>query len=175
MAIPHSRESLLIAAREQYDKLGELIDSLSPKEQAATFPFRTRERNIRDVLVHLGAWQQLYLDWSTQNMAGQAVSFLPKPYTWQNYGNLNDQLLAEHQSTSLADAKTALAESNSKIIAQVSGLINEQLFMKQQYAWTGRAALGDYINIVTVGNEAWAIKLIHQYKHELKHHQLAHA
>ena len=63
MPRPRNKEDLLFAAEENFKKLNTLIDSLSEKEMTTLFDFSAdvkkteahwkRDKNVRDVLVHL--------------------------------------------------------------------------------------------------------------------------
>jgi hypothetical protein len=39
-----------------------------------------RDKNLRDVLVHLYEWHQLLLNWFNSNQNGDTKTFLPEPY-----------------------------------------------------------------------------------------------
>lgn len=56
MARPQTKNDLLEQAQTNYDKLLNLINSLSPEEQLGEFPFEGRDRQIRDCLAHLYEW-----------------------------------------------------------------------------------------------------------------------
>ncbi len=72
MPRPHNKEDLLKAAQENYESLMSLIDGLSEKELNTPFDFSnqpskkeahwSRDKNVRDVLIHLYEWHQLLLD-----------------------------------------------------------------------------------------------------------------
>ncbi|WP_054662816.1 ClbS/DfsB family four-helix bundle protein [Lacticaseibacillus camelliae] len=55
MAEPHSRQSLILATFERHDKLDQILSDMSDEELNGTFPFKGRDRNVRDVLVQLAA------------------------------------------------------------------------------------------------------------------------
>jgi len=48
-----------------------------------------RDKNLRDVLIHLYEWHQLILNWVYANQKGEEKPFLPEPYNWKTYGNMN--------------------------------------------------------------------------------------
>lgn len=162
---PHSRETLLIAAREHYDRLWQLITVLPDHGRSGTFHFTNPETSVKDVLVHLGAWQQLYLNWSQANLSDQPARFLPRPYTWHTTDQLNAKILADHRATTFQEAADELDQTQTKIIRQVEAAIDEELFSRTLYPWTGHASLGDYARIVTVANYDWAFKLLRHYHH----------
>jgi hypothetical protein len=68
----NNKPDLVTAANGQFGKLWTLIDSMTEKEQNATFAFGddflqkqkeahwTRDKNLRDVLVHLYEWRINY-------------------------------------------------------------------------------------------------------------------
>lgn len=118
MARPKTKEELLKAASENFDKLWQLIDSMTDEALNTEFDFSSdaskkeahwqRDKNLRDVLTHLYEWHQLLLNWVDSNMAGNKADFLPKPYNWKNYGEINREFFNLHQSTSLESAKKCL-------------------------------------------------------------------
>jgi hypothetical protein len=115
---------LVIAANEQFDKLWKLIDSMSDEQQNATFGSAmaaagkeahwSRDKNVRDVLVHLYEWHQLLLNWIKANRNGEAKPFLPEPYNWKTYPAMNVEFWKKHQNTPLVDAKKMLKESHAE-------------------------------------------------------------
>jgi hypothetical protein len=94
-----TKPDLLIAANGQFDKLCKLMDTMSNERQNAAFGSAMatagkeahwgRDRNVRDVLVHLYEWHQLLLNWINANRSGAAKPFLPEPYNWKTYGAMN--------------------------------------------------------------------------------------
>lgn len=106
MARPITKKDLLNAAKEQYEKMLTLIDSLSEEEREKDFIFDVekekeahwkRDKNIRDLLVHLYEWQQLLLNWIDSNLKGEVTAFLPKLYNWKTYGEMNEKFWKNHQ------------------------------------------------------------------------------
>ncbi|WP_125702169.1 ClbS/DfsB family four-helix bundle protein [Lacticaseibacillus daqingensis] len=165
---PQSRQELILSAYQQHDRLDALIDGLTPKAQAQAFPFKGRDHDLRDVLVQLAVWQQLYLAWSTANLAGTPQRFLPKPYTWASCGKLSQKIQASHQTMTLAAARQAYETSDAAIMTQLEDLTNEQLYLPHFYRWTGSMRLGDYAALVTAQHAAWAVKVVARAAHQMK-------
>ena len=178
MPRPHNKEDLLKAAQENYDSLLKLIDGLSEKELNTPFDFSdqpskkeahwSRDKNVRDVLIHLYEWHQLLLKFPKNNNGitdkKAAIAFLPSEYSWKTYGAMNVMFWNRHQSTSLEDAKKLLSESHAAVIKLIESYTNEELFTQKHFAWTGNAALGDYCVSNTSSHYAWAIKKIKAHK-----------
>ena len=95
MARAKTKTDLITSANGQFDKMWKLIESISEEQQTATFADEMttsgkeahwgRDKNLRDVLVHLYEWHQLLLNWVQANSNGEHKPFLPEPYNWKTY------------------------------------------------------------------------------------------
>ena len=168
MARPQTKTDLIAQATQNYDKLTKLINSLSQEEQLGTFPFEGRDRQIRDCLVHLYEWQQLFINWIALNQNEPVTPFLPDPYNWKNYGEMNLSFWETHQETSLDSAKELLTDSHKKCLTIIEGYTDEELFTKKYYNWTGTTSLGSYAVSATSSHYDWALKIIRKYKKNIK-------
>ena len=106
MARPTSKDELLTLAEVRLNTLFTLIDSISEEEQERTFTLENRDRTIRDVLIHLHAWHNLLLEWGQKNLQGEPASFLPEPYNWRTYPEMNLHIQEAAQSIPLKQSKT---------------------------------------------------------------------
>jgi hypothetical protein len=165
MARPTTKQDLISAANEQYKKLWELIDAMPAKEQNATFSFEDRDKNIRDVLVHLYEWQQLLLNWVRANQNGEQKPFIPEPYNFRTYGVMNVEIIwKKHQNTPYDKSKEMLKDSHSKVMKLIETFSNDELFTKKYFSWTGTSTLGSYCISTTSSHYDWAIKKIKKHK-----------
>lgn len=79
MARPTTKKDLITAAEANYKEMNDLISSLTEKELSTPFTFDDakkeahwkRDKNLRDVLIHLYEWHQLLLVWVSSNRAGK--------------------------------------------------------------------------------------------------------
>lgn len=117
-----------------------------------------RDKNLRDVLVHLYEWHQLLLNWVKANCSGERKSFLPKPYNWKTYSAMNVEFQRKHQNTLLPEAKKLLQTSHQEAIIQIERFSNDELFAKGIFEWTGTSTLGAYCVSATASHYDWAIK-----------------
>ena len=174
MARPQTKEGLLIAAKENFEKLNTLISKMSDKELTTPFDFSKnekkkdahwkRDKNLRDVLLHLYEWHQLILNWVESNQKGEEKPFIPQPYNWRTYGDMNVEFWKKHQNTSLEDATKALQKSHKEVLKLAENFTNEELFSKKVYKWVGGSTLGSYFVSATSSHYDWAMK-------KLKAHQ----
>ena len=173
MARATTKTELIATANDQWDKLWKLIDSMPDETRFAVFNFGndpklkeahwTRDKNLRDVLVHLYEWHLLLLKWTNANLGGETKPFLPEPYNWKTYGDMNVEFWKKHQSTVYKDAAAMLRESHVKVIVLIEKYSDEELFGKKHFAWTGTSSLGSYCISVTASHYDWAMKKIKQH------------
>jgi len=143
---------------------------MTDDEQSANFNFGdtsdkkeahwTRDKNLRDVIVHLYEWHQLLLNCVKSNQSGETKPFLPEPYNWKTYGDMNIELWKKHQNTPYDKSKKMLRESHSKVMKLIEIFSNDELFAKGSFLWTGSSTLGSYCVSVTASHYDWAMKKI---------------
>ena len=170
MPRPTTKQDLILAANEQFDKLWNLIETMSEEERSAAFSFDSniekgeahwkRDKNLRDVFVHLHEWHQLLLNWVTSNQKGEAKPFLPEPYNWKTYGDMNVMFWEKHQTTPYDDSKKMFCDSHEKVLDLIERFSNEELFAKKAFSWVGGSTLGSYCVSVTSSHYDWAMKKI---------------
>lgn len=168
-----NKDDLVKAANEQYQKLTNLISSLGDKELDTPFDFSgdlkkterhwSRDKNLRDIYIHLYEWHQLLLNWIAANENGDAKPFIPEPYSWKTYGDMNVAFWEKHQKTSLAEAKKLFEKSHETVLGLLNKYSNEELFGRGLYDWVN-TDLGSYFVSVMPSHYDWAMK-------KLKAHQ----
>lgn len=178
MGRPTTKTDLITAATTNYEKMNTLISSLTDLELSTEFDFSShekkteahweRDKNLRDVLIHLYEWHQLLLNWIENNQKGESRTFIPKPYTWRTYGILNQEFWKKHQTTTLKDATELLEQSHAKVLKLAETFSNEELFSKGMYPWVGGSTLGSYFVSVTSSHYDWAMKKLKAHRKNLK-------
>ena len=89
MPRPTTKNDLMIVAKESYEKLNLLISKMTSEELNTPFDFSKdkkkieahwrRDKNLRDILIHLYEWHKLVLNWVRFNQKGGEKSFIPEP------------------------------------------------------------------------------------------------
>lgn len=174
MPRPTTKTALVEAASSNLEKLWKLIDSMSDEELSTAFDFSKdlkkkeahwkRDKNLRDVLTHLYEWHQLLMKWITSNSEGKKSPFLPDPYTWKTYGEMNVDFWKKHQSTPLDESKEILKKSHEAVLSLISGFSDEELFTKKYFVWTGTTTLGSYCVSALSSHYDWAIKKLRAHR-----------
>ncbi|MDE7203065.1 MAG: ClbS/DfsB family four-helix bundle protein, partial [Lachnospiraceae bacterium] len=165
MARPTTKADLMEAANSNFESLKEFIASMTEQELATPFDFSKdekkkeahwqRDKNLRDILIHLYEWHSLTLEWVRANQKGDAKPFLPKPYNWKTYGQMNVFFWKKHQNTSLEEAKEMLEKSHQEIMQLAEGFSNDELFAKGVFDWVGGSALVSYFVSNTSRHYEW--------------------
>ena len=158
MPRPTTKADLIQAANEQFAKLWTLIGEMSDEEKSADIVPNERDKNVRDVLVHLYEWHCLLLNWIRSNTNRNPAPFLPAPYNWKTYPQMNVVFWEKHQNTSYTDAETMLKKTHQEVMALIETFSNEDLFSKGVFNWTGTTTLGSYCVSATSSHYDWAIK-----------------
>lgn len=177
MPRPHNKKDLLAVSNEQYQKLTSLIDSLTDVELNTDFDFSgdikkterhwSRDKNLRDIYIHLYEWQQLLLNWIKANESGNEKPFIPEPYTWKTYGDMNVEFWKKHQGTSLDEAKKMFEKSHAKVLELTEQYTNEQLFSRGVFPWVN-TDLGSYFVSVMPSHYDWAMKKLKAHRKNCK-------
>ena len=158
MPRPTTKADLIQAANEQFAKLWTLIGEMSDEEKSADIVPNERDKNVRDILVHLYEWHCLLLNWIRSNTNGNPAPFLPAPYNWKTYPQMNVVFWEKHQNTSYTDAETMLKKTHKEVMALIETFSNEELFSKGVFDWTGTTTLGSYCVSATSSHYDWAFK-----------------
>lgn len=174
MARPKTKDELLEAAQLNYDKLLKLIDSMTEIELDTEFDFSAdtkkkeahwgRDKNVRDILIHLHEWHNLMLEWVANNMASVRKPFLMEGYNWKTYGEMNIVFWKRNQEVSFDTALEQLKESHKKIMDTIQTMSNDELFQKNVYDWVGGSTIGSYFISVTSSHYDWAMKKIKAHR-----------
>ena len=170
MGRPTTKTDLMIVAANNYEKMNALISGLTEKELSTPFDFTSdekkkeahwkRDKNLRDVLIHLYEWHQLLLNWVHSHQNGDDKPFIPQPYNWKTYGDMNVEFWKKHQNTSLEEAKELVEKTHDEVLCLAESFSNEELFSKGVYKWVGGSTLGSYFISVTASHYDWAMKKI---------------
>lgn len=158
MPRPTTQNELLKLAQSEFSKLQELLNMMSKEELSANLSPNERDKNARDILAHLHEWHNLLLAWVRANTSGNPSPFLPAPYNWKTYPQMNIKLWEKHQNTPYVDAKTMLEKTHHEVMDLIKTFSNEELFSKEAFSWTGTTTLGSYIISATSSHYNWAIK-----------------
>lgn len=127
-----------------------------------------RDQNLRDVIIHLYEWHALLLRWVTANQGGHEQPFLPEPYSWKTYADMNVAFLHKHAHTTYEEAARSLSGSHRRVMELIQGFSDEELFTKKHFTWTGTTTLGSYCVSATSSHYEWAMKKVRAHLKTLR-------
>ncbi len=178
MGRPTTKAELLQASAMKYQEMNALISSMTEKELTTSFDFTKmksktqahwgRDKNLRDILIHLYEWHQLLLNWVAANKKGENKTFLPAPYNWRTYGDMNMEFWKRHQDTKLEEAKAMLEQSHGEAMALAESFTDRELFEKGVYPWVGGSTLGSYFVANMSSHYDWAIQKLKAHRKNCK-------
>jgi hypothetical protein len=170
MSRPATKTDLIKAADEQFEKLWKMIDTMSNEAQNAAFDLGSvdkkeahwgRDKNLRDVLVHLYEWHQMVKRWHHEGTVKGGMPSVPGDgHTWKTLPDLNRRIWERYQNTPLADSKAMLRESHAMVMDLIRSHTNDELFSKGVYRWTKTTTLGAYFVSCTSSHYDWAVNKI---------------
>lgn len=170
MPRPKNKEELVTAANTNYEKLLALIENRTEAEINTIYDFTAdekkkeahwkRDKNLRDVLMHLNEWHLLLLEWIKNRENGSNKQFLMEGYNWKTYGDMNMIFYGRCQSISEDEALNRFKDSHKKVMEALDTFSQEELFTNSFYPWVGGSCIGSYFISVTSSHYDWAMKKI---------------
>lgn len=174
MARATTKKDLVIDANDKFEKLNDFINGMDDKELSDEFDFSNdknkkeahwmRDKNLKDILIHLYEWHKLLLNWTNSNMRDEKATFIPYPYNWKTYSEMNVEFYKKHEMTKINEAKDLFIKSHSDIMNLVNEFTSEELFSKGKYEWVGGSTLGSYFVSVTASHYDWALKKLKAHR-----------
>lgn len=158
MARPKTKEDLVFQSQNNYMKLLPYIDVMPDINKE--LPPGYLNRNVRDVLAHVHHWHTMMLDWYDIGIKGGSPDMTAKGYTWRTVPDLNRIIWKKYTSTSFDKVRRLLEESYMKLQTIIKSHIDEDLFTKKKYKWTGSTSLAAYLISATSSHYDWPLRLI---------------
>ena len=132
MARPATKQDLEFLAKENYQKLLSLIETLPEKQREDSFPEGTMNRNICDVIGHLYHWHLLFLNWYEVGMRGEKPKIPKEGYTFSDTPKLNREIWEQCQKVSLAEILSLFEASHNKVFQLIQKHSDEKSFLPKR-------------------------------------------
>ena len=154
----NAKEILLLNSEKNLQLLLEIIESVPSKQRAMSVGNQERDKNFRDVLMHLYEWHAMLERWYREGMDGD-IPFMPAPgYKWNTIKLLNTQIWENYQDVTLNQAIKKLKLSHERVMDIIRAHTDEEIITKKYYKWTKTTNLYSYIAPNTTSHYIWAIK-----------------
>ncbi|MCM3358761.1 ClbS/DfsB family four-helix bundle protein [Psychrobacillus sp. FSL W7-1457] len=152
------KEILLLNSNKAFESLLKIIESIPSRKRGTSIETNERDKNFRDVLMHLYEWHVMLERWYREGMDGD-IPFMPAPgYKWNTIKLLNLQIWENYQEVTLAQAIKKVRLSHKRIMDLIESHTNEEIMTKRYYKWTKTSNLHSYFAANTSNHYSWAIK-----------------
>lgn len=152
------KEILLENSDKNFRALLEIIESIPSRKRGISIETQERDKNFRDVLMHLYEWHAMLERWYREGMDGD-IPFMPAPgYKWNTIRLLNKRIWEIYQDITLNQALKKLKLSHVRVMELIKLHTNEELMTKKYYKWTKTSNLFSYFAANTSHHYIWAIK-----------------
>lgn len=156
-----SKQQILKDIEGERRRLEKNLAELSPSQM--TIPGVVGKWTIKDILVHLVAWERLFVGWYEGGLRGEMAAI---PQNSKDIHALNREIYERNKNTPLDDVLKDFHASYQQTLAIVQSIPEEDIFVHA--AWTGRWILGDFITANTCNHYSWAKTQIRNWcKHTL--------
>ncbi|TYS58521.1 ClbS/DfsB family four-helix bundle protein [Sutcliffiella horikoshii] len=152
------KDILLINSDHNFNRLLEIIESVPSRKRGLSIETPERDKNFRDVVMHLYEWHAMLERWYREGMDGDSP-FMPAPgYKWRNIGLLNMRTWENYQDVTLNQAIKKLKLSHERVMDLIRLHTNGEIMTKKHYKWTKTSNLYSYFAANTSDHYIWAIK-----------------
>ncbi|MEK4630412.1 MAG: ClbS/DfsB family four-helix bundle protein [Solibacillus sp.] len=167
MENPH-KQLLIENCQESFDRLLQLIEKIPPRKRLLSIETADRDKNFRDILMHLYEWHAMLERWYVEGMCGDIPSMPAPGYKWRTLHQLNMKIWDHYQDVTLSSAIKKLTLSHHRVIQLIEAHTDEQIFTKKYYKWTKTSNLYSYFAANTVHHYDWALNKCLKIAEEIK-------
>lgn len=154
------KDNLLQESEHEFNTLLKRIESVPPRKRTLSIQTEERDKNFRDVVMHLYEWQAMLERWYREGMDGD-MPIMPAPgYKWRMIKQLNQQIWENDQEVTLNQALKKLKLSHARVMELIQLHTDEELTTKKYYKWTKTSNLYTYMAANTSHHYKWAMKKV---------------
>lgn len=153
-----TKQELLKQAQQSFDELISIINKIPTRKRNFTVETNERDKNFRDVLMHLYEWHAMLERWYREGMDGDTPSMPAAGYNWRNIHDLNFLIWQQYTDVTLSVAVKRVTLSHQRVLSIIDLHTDEEIFTKKYYKWTKTSNLYSYFAANTVSHYIWAIE-----------------
>ena len=154
----NSKALFLKNIQESFEQLFAIIESIPARKRKLSVDIETRDKNFRDVLIHLYEWHAMLERWYNEGMSGDTPTMPAPGFKWRTLDQLNHQIWANYQDETLTNAMKKVKLSHERVLKLIESHTYEEIITKKYYKWTKTSNLYSYFAANTVDHYNWAIK-----------------
>lgn len=158
MITKNEKEILLLNSDKYLKSMLAIIESIPRSKRGNSVETEERDKNFRDVLMHLYEWHAMLERWYKEGMDGDTPFMPAAGYKWSAIKLLNMQIWEKYQDVTLNQAIKKLKLSHERVMELIEFHTNEEIMTKKYYKWTKTSNLYSYFAANTSDHYMWAIK-----------------
>ncbi len=166
MPRPANRQDLLDAANTEFGRLLAEVGLIDAEYLSASGACESW--SVKDLLAHLNAWHEMFLEWEKAGSAGESVAMPAPGYMWKDTPALNESIYQRTKDDAFDAVMDRLSQSHQSVVAVLAGYTDADLFQKKRYKWTGSTSVGSYAVSATSSHYDWARQLIRKYRRQIQ-------
>ncbi|MFS0671694.1 ClbS/DfsB family four-helix bundle protein [Ornithinibacillus sp. 179-J 7C1 HS] len=153
----NEKQNLLMDSDKYFKALLEIIGSVPSRKRTISIETDERDKNFRDVIMHLYEWHAMLERWYREGMDGDVPSMPAPGYKWSTIKLLNKKTWENYQDITLNQALKKLKLSHDRVMDLIKSHSNEEIMTKKYYKWTKTSNLYSYFAANTSKHYVWAI------------------
>jgi hypothetical protein len=100
---------------------------------------------IKDLFAHLTEWEQMFLGWYREGLAGEVPVLPAVGYKWNQTPKLNQAIWRKHKAKSWKKVYAEFERSYQEVLSLAECLTEEQLLTPGHFPWTRKHPLTGYL------------------------------
>lgn len=161
------QKELLQQAEQSFTDLLTCIEQVPARKRTQSVETGMRDKNFRDVLMHVYEWHAMLERWYREGMDGDMPDMPAAGFTWRELDALNEQIWLNYQHVKLPHAITKVQHSHARVLKLIETHHDGEIFTKKYYKWTKTSNLYSYFVANTVSHYKWALDRCEKIKKEL--------
>ncbi|MDR6721713.1 hypothetical protein J2W91_000161 [Paenibacillus amylolyticus] len=158
MSETSEKEQLLVNSDNHFRTLLHIVESVPRGKRSRSIETEERDKNFRDVLMHLYEWHAMLERWYREGMDGDVPSMPAPGFKWSTIKQLNMQIWENYQDVTLNHAIKKLKLSHQRVMTIIHSHTNEEIMTKKHYKWVKTSNLYSYFAANTSNHYVWAIQ-----------------
>ncbi len=119
--------------------------------------------NIKDLFAHLTEWEQMFLIWYRDGLAGIQPDMPATGYKWNETRRLNNDIWKKYKSKSWKRVSEDFDASYDEVHALALSLSEKELLSTGIFAWTTKYPLTTYFGANTCSHYSVATKILRRW------------
>lgn len=147
MAIPSTKDELILAINERFAKLDAALDAVPAAmadEKSMDGHAKGTMMSVNNLLSYIIGWNELILKWLDQDAQGKDIEFPEVGYKWSQLGALAQKFYLDYSEFSFEENRKMLAICKEELLSELSTRTDEELYGTP---WHGKYTKGRMIQL----------------------------